>query len=399
MLEKIELDNGLEVYRGEMDTEEIGIGLQVGIGSAFEPDEILGASHFIEHVMFSSNEKYTEDEMLEIFEFSGGDFGATTSHERTIVYGSVLKESFGRVLEAIYHAFKNTSFREKEFKKEKGVIKSEISRLHDNPDVRIWDLLDKSVFSGSPYSRSISGTHETIDRMNPDDLAEFKEKYYVPNNCRLILLGPVDEEEIEAVRRFFGGMDSEKLNRKNPGLGQLKSKNKTREDIEEGYFGLGWRTEIEDLEDFVNNEMLDMILSSGFTSLLFDEYRSERGIGYLARSHFSPFRDSGYMVMTVNGFDMEREKEVKETARDILQRARNLSDKYLEGRKTYSKYKYTENLKRMNWITKKIAKFLAAGFEVDGHEAMEKLTDLNRDRFRSALKNIEPVEAVIRPEK
>ena len=67
----------------------VAVGYWIGAGSRDERLDRAGASHFIEHLLFKGSERFTAQEIAEIFDGLGGELNAATSREHTVVYARV----------------------------------------------------------------------------------------------------------------------------------------------------------------------------------------------------------------------------------------------------------------------------------------------------------------------
>ncbi|HCJ65889.1 MAG TPA: insulinase family protein, partial [Elusimicrobia bacterium] len=76
------------------------------------------------------------------------------------------------------------------------VILEEIKRQDDDPDSVLWNLFNEKMFSSIPYRQRIIGTTETISKISREDLLNYYQTYYVPNNASLIIVGDVETNKI-----------------------------------------------------------------------------------------------------------------------------------------------------------------------------------------------------------
>ena len=61
----------------------VSIGIWVGVGSRYEPEEISGVCHFIEHLLFKGTKRRSARQISEAVEGIGGSLNAFTSEEIT----------------------------------------------------------------------------------------------------------------------------------------------------------------------------------------------------------------------------------------------------------------------------------------------------------------------------
>src|SRR2546426_3313815 len=77
------LPSGLLVATTEMPHRaSVSLGLWVGVGGRYEPAELNGVSHFIEHLLFKGTPKRSAKEISQAVEGIGGFRHAVTREEK-----------------------------------------------------------------------------------------------------------------------------------------------------------------------------------------------------------------------------------------------------------------------------------------------------------------------------
>ncbi|HBK53143.1 MAG TPA: peptidase M16, partial [Syntrophomonas wolfei] len=110
------------------------LGVYIKLGSRHEKEEMAGASHFIEHMLFKGTESRSARDIAESFEEIGGQLNAFTSKEFTCVYARTLDENISSAMEIIFDMLFNSTFATRDFATEKEVIIEEINIYEDTPD-------------------------------------------------------------------------------------------------------------------------------------------------------------------------------------------------------------------------------------------------------------------------
>ena len=79
------LSNGLHII-GETNrsVHSVAAGFFVRTGSRDETSEVSGVSHFLEHMAFKGNERFTADDVNRVFDEIGAKYNASTSEEITM---------------------------------------------------------------------------------------------------------------------------------------------------------------------------------------------------------------------------------------------------------------------------------------------------------------------------
>ncbi|MEM4571562.1 MAG: pitrilysin family protein, partial [Nanopusillaceae archaeon] len=218
-LHKEVLDNGLELYSVPIEgTNTIGIAILINVGSIYEEPQYRGISHFLEHMMFKSNKKYSYEQIDLGLELNGGIANGFTSTEYTEYFIECTKKGLENIVDIFYSMFENENYREEEFENEKRVIISELEKEENTPEGRLANLIKKSVFGDSDYGENVGGNEKTIKNITKEILEEFKAKYYTPKNMIIFLEGNVTEKDIDLVRKYFSKLEGDKPKFKKPSI-------------------------------------------------------------------------------------------------------------------------------------------------------------------------------------
>jgi predicted Zn-dependent peptidase len=84
---------------------------------------------------------------------------------------------------------------------ERQVILEEIAMYDSEP----WDALEMAVherlYGPHPYGRQVLGTREELQGTGPEDLRDFHQRFYRPDNAVLVVAGDIGEDALEAVEK------------------------------------------------------------------------------------------------------------------------------------------------------------------------------------------------------
>src|SRR5207244_10728950 len=101
---------------------------------------------------------------------------------------------------------RNLQITDKVFKNEREVVKEERRERFDNqPYGTVIETLYEHAFTAHPYRHMTIGSMEDLDRASLDDIRDFYNTYYVPNNATLVVVGDFDKSQAPAlVEKYFG---------------------------------------------------------------------------------------------------------------------------------------------------------------------------------------------------
>lgn len=194
-----QLPNGVRlIVQPDHSAEVVSVQGWVQTGSITE-DRYLGAgiSHLLEHMLFKGTQKRTGDQISHEIQAVGGYLNAYTSFDRTVYYADLPSAGWKIALDVLSDAVFRSALPKDEFDKEREVIRREFAMGKDNPDQEIQKLLFRTAFVTHPYRHPIIGHLELFDRLTHEDLLNYYQSRYIPDNVTWIVSGDVDPREVE----------------------------------------------------------------------------------------------------------------------------------------------------------------------------------------------------------
>ena len=187
-----QLDNGLtilaEVNRA---AASMAAGFFVQTGSRDECAELLGVSHFLEHMVFKGTARRSAADVNREFDEIGANYNAMTSEENTVYYAAVLPEFQRRAVDLLCDMMR-PALRQEDFDVEKKVILDEIAVYQDQPRSRCYDRLMQTYFRGHPMGNVILGTAASVGALSRDDMLAYFSRQYSPGNLTAVGAGNLD---------------------------------------------------------------------------------------------------------------------------------------------------------------------------------------------------------------
>ncbi|MCE2441056.1 MAG: insulinase family protein [Candidatus Latescibacteria bacterium] len=232
------LDNGLQlVFESIPRINSAALGFYVHTGSRDEPAELAGVSHFLEHMCFKGTANRDWRQLSLDVDDLGAMWNAYTWWEGTAYFHWVQSERAGSSAEILADMMRST-LPQDQFDMEKKVILEEIAMYRDRPDALIIDELIQEAFAGHPLGQSVLGTEDTIGSVSREQMADYFNKRYAPDNMTLVITGRFDRDSmIRAAETHCGGWEPRKAIRQqvkpafHPATRVLERPNVVREHI------------------------------------------------------------------------------------------------------------------------------------------------------------------------
>ena len=298
MTEKHVLENGATVLIDEMrDVRSLALGFFCKTGSADEPEEKRGLSHFLEHLLFKRTKKRSPLAIARAIDRLGGDADAFTTKEYTAFYAHSLDSNFAEALDLLSDVVLSPAFGSEDVERERGVILEEIGECNDTPDDLVHELFVRSFWRNHPLGEPILGTVESVGRITRSDISSFYRERYGAQNLIVSVAGHVRARQVlPAVEKLFlrrpaGEVFPARGRRPRP---YQHCSVESRPGLEQAHVCLGMTGPSQSSSRRFAAHLLDLILGGGMSSRLFQEVREKRGLVYSIGSSLNSYRLGGY---------------------------------------------------------------------------------------------------------
>lgn len=165
-----------------------------------------GLSHILEHMLFKGTETRGAGDIARQIQDHGGYINAYTSFDRTVYWIDVPSAGVPAALDVLCDAMMNSTLPEDEYVKEQEVIRREFAMGFDDPNRQAMLLLLRTMYAESPYQHPVIGYLEVYNKLTRDDVLEYYQRRYPPNNLTFVIVGDVDAGAVlKQIEEFFAG--------------------------------------------------------------------------------------------------------------------------------------------------------------------------------------------------
>ena len=256
------LDNGLKVYLSQnSDEPKIQTYIAVRAGSNYDPKESTGLAHYLEHMVFKGTskvgtvdwekEKVYLDQISDLYEQHRAEsdpdkklalykkidevsleasnysvaneydkmtssLGATGTNAHTWFEETIYKNKIPANELEKWLTLENERFGElvlRLFHTELEAVFEEFNRGQDNDGRKRYAAMLEGLFPNHPYGQqSTIGVAEHLKNPSLVDINNYFDKYYVPNNMAMVLVGDLDfDATIKKVNETFGKLEKKEV--------------------------------------------------------------------------------------------------------------------------------------------------------------------------------------------
>lgn len=327
-IEKVQtttLVDGLRIVTQKSDFNTVFIGAWVKVGLVDEVESQNGLSHFLEHMIFKGTKTKTAIELSDYIERLGGECNAYTSAEETVIHTTLLPEYWRFGVDFLADVIQNSIFPEEELEKERNVILQEISMYENDPNSELHKHAMANMYESDPLGRTILGPRENIENFTREDLVNYYNAHYGPNNIVISACGNINHDEfVEYVKSQF------MPNFREPTVPQLhcntfkSGKHEVQNIFSQAQFLLsvqGPTCKGIEYKEKATLKLLFNVIDGGMSCRLFQEIREKHGLAYYVSLLSSRLESTGFFSVYA-ALDKKDVEKAIELTKQVLQSAK-----------------------------------------------------------------------------
>lgn len=385
-MNKVVLDNGFEIYTDQIESAKtVTFSIYVKAGS-YQEKEPFGAAHFLEHMVFKGTPTRDTMKIMEDVEDFGGFINAETSFNHTRYYVTMPQEYWKNGADVICDIVLNPTFPENEFVLEKKVIQEELKMYSDTPDSYVADLLMQEMFASYPERQTLGGTVQDVEAITREELIEFKNTFYQPNNMFAVVSGSISNDEVvEFLTSIFDQIENktpiEELQDKKFTPDILDSKTITKnKNVEQSHLMWGLFVAPETDKDSYALKVASSILGGSSSSRLYRLIREQRGLCYTVSVGYMSMKDVA-MIEGYAGLESSSIDEVKDIVVEQFELLRTelVSDAELKRAIAYYKGRQAMKFDNLSSINGFIGGSVIRGVSADPEDQLKNIESVTKE--------------------
>jgi zinc protease len=328
------LPNGLRVIHQEMPTAAVVVDVWVRAGASCEPAEWSGMAHFLEHMVFKGTQRLRPGEFDWAIESQGGVTNAATSHDYAHFFITVAAEAVPETLPYLAELLLCAAIPADEFDRERQVVLEEIRQAQDDPDWVGYQALCELLYGDHAYGRSVLGTPEILLDRSPEEMRQFHQMHYRPENMTVAIAGGISQDlAIELIQQSFSefpelpdtlALDAPAIAQPSKGIamspGTQVYQHQTLHlpNLEQSRLTMAWLGPgIDELAAISGLDLISVLLGGGRTSWLVRELREEKQLVEEVESSFASQQACSVLSLSM-WLEGEHIEAVEKVVRDRL---------------------------------------------------------------------------------
>ena len=292
-VEEFTLDNGITFYLVEdKELPLIRINATVKTGGLLEPMDKTGLAGLTGQVMREGGSvNYPDDELNLLLEDKAAFMSTFIGFGSGGASMNILKEDFNELLPVFVDLVQNPAFPEGKIELAKTQAKSNISRRNDDQQSIAVREFQKLIY-GEDVAYTTEREYATIDAITREDMIEFHQQAFVGNNMMIGVIGDFDTRDMKRkLEEAFGSLKSgsqtnllyPEVTYDYPSTVNIVDKS----DVNQSFVLVGHVGGLRENPDYAALQLLNEILSGGFSGRLTQSVRSDLGLAYAVFGAYS----------------------------------------------------------------------------------------------------------------
>lgn len=298
------LDDGQTVIIKQVKNNPIvTIDTWIKTGSINENDQNNGVSHFLEHLFFKGTTNHPPGDFDKILESKGAETNAATSKDFTHYYVTIPSTYFDLAMDLHSDMLLNPLIPRKELEKERKVVMEEIAKDANNPNEKVYDNLVQMLYTTHPYKRKVLGTNEIIGKITREEILDYYNTHYGPQNMITIVIGDVDPQHaLDKVKEDFKTAPRKLIKNINKPEKPLTSKvvKVDYQPVQGGYLIIGYRGVNAINKNTYALDVLATILGEGRSSILYQTIKEQKQLADSISANNATYKEDGIFTINAN---------------------------------------------------------------------------------------------------
>jgi zinc protease len=339
---RIVLENGMVLLLSERhEIPMVTVAMAIKAGALDEPADKPGLASLTASLLTQGTAKRTASQINREIDFIGGSLGVSGGEDFASANLRTLTKDIRTGFDLLSDVLMNPVFDQKEIDRKVKEMLAAIRQQKDEPEVIAREAFTKAVFGKHPYGTVNDDVAAFLPKVTRQEMAEFYQRRYGPNNCVVAVVGDITEAETVALMNeyFKGWKRAEAKAGEHPRPPAIKrtivrklDKNITQANIAIGHVGISRGD-----PDYYAVSVMNYILGGGgFSSRLMDNVRDNRGLAYDVHSLFMAQKEPGAFRVWTQTKSESANEAIAEIFKELKRiRTEPVSDKELTDAKAY----------------------------------------------------------------
>lgn len=302
--ETVKLPSGLTLYlmeRHEVPLISVRAVIKAG---AVQDGAQAGLSNLTGDALLLGSRSHSKAEIDQAFDFRGARLAGGAGSEASTVQANFAKQDSATLLPLFAEIIQQPGFDATELAKLRTRKVNGLKQAKESPRNVVNQYYRAMLFGATPYGQPAGGTVQSVAALTPQDVQQYYQRYYRPDNAAIIVVGDFDTAAMRSqLESLFGNWQASGPALPTPDYGKVQADRArvwlvNKPDAIETTFMIGGVGIARNDPDYVPLQVLNTIIGGRFTSWLNDELRVNSGLTYGARSEFATLSQTGTFAIS-----------------------------------------------------------------------------------------------------
>ena len=297
-IEKTKLSNGLEVWLvRQTELPIVSMNMVFKTGSTNDPQNLSGLSDFTAGLLDEGTKKRSAVEIANEVQDIGAQLFAGGSDDASSVRMATLNKNIDKALDIFSDVIQNPEFPTEEVETYRKRQLVGLLQRRDNPNA-IAGLVYNKILYGTAHPYGVALSEKSAKAIKREDLVEYHNTFYRPNNAVLIVVGDTDLKTLKpklesSFKDWKAGNISQATFPDAPVQEKALIYVVDKPGAAQSVINIGQIGVSRDSPDYFPLQVMNTLLGGGFTSRINMNLREDKGYTYGARSGFAFRRGAG----------------------------------------------------------------------------------------------------------
>jgi len=272
-------------------------------GGEVDPPELAGLADMTANLLTKGTQTRDATQIAQQIESLGGSLDSGARWDSSYATVGVMSSKIPQAMEILADVVRRPTFKSEEVERLRQQYLDNFTLALGDPGSIARFVAARVVFGDSPYGHPISGTAESLTRINAADITKMHSRYYRPDNAILVIGGDINAKDgIALATKYFGdwqkpttplptlSASTEKTTLKTGRIVVIDKPDAGQAAVYLARTGIT-RNDTDYFRGIVTNSVL-----SGYSGRLNQEIRIKRGLSYGAGSVLDTRREVGPFV-------------------------------------------------------------------------------------------------------
>jgi predicted Zn-dependent peptidase len=279
------MPNGLTVIvKYEKGSGIAAIEVFIKTGAAEEREYNAGIGNLVARTLLASTRNKRAETVAAVVDEVGGSFQTEWHQDYTEIKAITTTFGFNDAISLLGDILNNANFEQHWVDVVRQEIITEMNTEGDDVFQTTYAETSRKLYRDNPYRRPTRGYIRAIKNLTPADMLKFYQKYYVPNNIVVSIVGDITPEQaIQRLKMAFAGTSAVPLPRQLPIPPEELTEPKCdviEKPIDTAYFMFGFLAPSVTSPDYPAMRIAASALGSGKGSRMFQNLREKKGLAY-----------------------------------------------------------------------------------------------------------------------